>query len=86
MHACSGAGEIIGDPCRPCKGQGRVNKNKKLSVNVPAGVDNGTRIRLSGEGEAGARGSTAGDLYIFIDIKDHSLFQRDGKDTSSKCQ
>ena len=79
--ACSGAGEIIGDPCRPCKGQGRVNKNKKLSVNVPAGVDNGTRIRLSGEGEAGARGSTAGDLYIFIDIKDHSLFQRDGKDT-----
>ena len=79
--ACSGAGEIIGDPCRPCKGQGRVNKNKKLSVNVPAGVDSGTRIRLSGEGEAGARGSTAGDLYIFIDIKDHSLFQRDGKDT-----
>ncbi len=79
--ACSGAGEIIGDPCRVCKGQGRVNKNKKLSVNVPAGVDNGTRIRLSGEGEAGARGSTPGDLYIFIDIKDHSIFQRDGKDT-----
>ena len=79
--ACSGVGEIIGDPCRLCNGQGRVNKNKKLSVNVPAGVDNGTRIRLSGEGEAGARGSAAGDLYIFIDIKDHSLFQRDGKDT-----
>ena len=79
--ACSGAGEIIGDPCRNCKGQGRVNKNKKLSVNVPEGVDNGTRIRLSGEGEAGARGSSAGDLYIFIDIKDHYLFQRDGKDT-----
>tara|TARA_B100000963_G_scaffold357630_1_gene380298 strand:- start:124 stop:1224 length:1101 start_codon:yes stop_codon:yes gene_type:complete len=79
--ACSGAGEIIGDPCKSCKGQGRVNKNKKLSVNVPAGVDNGTRIRLSGEGEAGARGSNPGDLYIFIDIKDHSLFQRDGKDT-----
>mgnify|MGYP003311989280 FL=1 len=78
---CSGAGEIIGDPCRVCKGQGRVNKNKKLSVNVPAGVDNGTRIRLSGEGEAGARGSSPGDLYIFIDIKDHSIFQRDGKDT-----
>ncbi len=79
--ACSGAGEIIGDPCRICKGQGRVNKSKKLSVNVPAGVDNGTRIRLSGEGEAGARGTSAGDLYIFIDIKEHSLFQRDGKDT-----
>ena len=79
--ACSGVGEIIGDPCRVCKGQGRVNKNKKLSVNVPAGVDNGTRIRLSGEGEAGARGSSPGDLYIFIEIKDHSIFQRDGKDT-----
>ena len=79
--SCSGAGEIIGDPCRVCKGQGRVNKNKKLSVNVPAGVDNGTRIRLSGEGEAGARGSSPGDLYIFIDIKDHSIFQRDSKDT-----
>ena len=79
--ACSGVGEIISDPCRPCKGQGRVNKSKKLSVNVPAGVDNGTRIRLSGEGEAGARGSAPGDLYIFIDIKEHSLFQRDGKDT-----
>ena len=79
--ACSGVGETISDPCRPCKGQGRVNKSKKLSVNVPAGVDNGTRIRLSGEGEAGARGSTSGDLYIFIDIKEHSLFQRDGKDT-----
>jgi len=79
--ACSGVGETISDPCRPCKGQGRVNKSKKLSVNVPAGVDNGTRIRLSGEGEAGARGSAPGDLYIFIDIKEHSLFQRDGKDT-----
>ena len=79
--ACSGVGETISDPCRPCKGQGRVNKSKKLSVNVPAGVDNGTRIRLSGEGEAGARGSSPGDLYIFIDIKEHSLFQRDGKDT-----
>ena len=79
--ACSGIGETISDPCRPCQGQGRINKPKKLSVNVPAGVDNGTRIRLSGEGEAGARGSGAGDLYIFIDIKEHSFFQRDGKDT-----
>ena len=79
--ACSGIGETISDPCRPCQGQGRINKTKKLSVNVPAGVDNGTRIRLSGEGEAGARGSGAGDLYIFIDIKEHSFFQRDGKDT-----
>ena len=79
--ACSGVGETIGDPCRSCNGQGRVNKSKKLSVNVPAGVDNGTRIRLSGEGEAGARGSSPGDLYIFIDIKDHSIYQRDGKDT-----
>ena len=78
---CSGVGEIIGDPCASCNGQGRINKNKKLSVNVPPGVDAGTRIRLSGEGEAGARGSAAGDLYIFIDIKDHPFFQRDGKDT-----
>ena len=78
--ACSGAGEVINDPCVTCRGQGRINKSKKLSVNVPPGVDNGTRIRLSGEGEAGQRGADSGDLYIFIDIKSHSLFERDGKD------
>ena len=78
---CSGMGETISDPCKTCRGQGRLNKAKKLSVNVPAGVDTGTRIRLSGEGEAGPRGSTAGDLYIFVDVKNHSIFQREGKDT-----
>ena len=79
--ACSGAGETISDPCSACRGQGRLNKTKKLSVNVPAGVDNGTRIRLAGEGEAGQRGADSGDLYIFIDIKSHSIFEREGQDT-----
>ncbi len=77
---CSGVGEIISNPCSSCRGQGRINKNKKLSVNVPSGVDNGTRIRLAGEGEAGQRGAESGDLYIFIDIKAHKFFERDGKD------
>ncbi len=77
---CSGVGEIISNPCSSCRGQGRLNKNKKLSVNVPSGVDNGTRIRLAGEGEAGQRGADSGDLYIFIDIKTHKFFERDGKD------
>jgi len=77
---CSGVGEIISNPCSRCRGQGRVNKNKKLSVNVPSGVDNGTRIRLAGEGEAGQRGADPGDLYIFIDVKTHKFFERDGRD------
>ena len=76
---CSGEGEIISNPCPKCRGQGRVNKNKKLSVNVPSGVDNGTRIRLAGEGEAGQRGADAGDLYIFIDVKAHKFFEREDK-------
>ncbi len=78
--ACSGSGEVITDPCNSCRGQGRINKRKKLSVNVPPGVDNGTRIRLAKEGEAGQRGAEPGDLYIFIDVKSHSIFERDGKD------
>ena len=77
---CSGVGEIITNPCSRCRGQGRINKNKKLSVNVPSGVDNGTRIRLAGEGEAGQRGADPGDLYIFIDVKTHKFFERDGRD------
>ena len=79
--SCSGIGEKINDPCGNCGGQGRLNKSKKLSVNVPPGVDNGTRIRLSGEGEAGQRGAESGDLYIFIDVKSHNIFEREGKDT-----
>jgi molecular chaperone DnaJ len=75
---CQGAGQTISDPCSSCRGQGRVDKRKTLSVNVPQGVDDGTRIRLSGEGEAGGRGAPAGDLYIFLHIKRHKLFQRDG--------
>lgn len=75
---CQGQGETISKPCGSCGGQGRVQKNKSLNVNIPKGVDTGTRIRLSGEGEVGLRGGPAGDLYIFINIKDHSLFNREG--------
>lgn len=75
---CHGSGEIIADPCSDCRGDGRVEKTKTLSVNVPAGVDEGTRIRLAGEGEAGARGAPPGDLYIFLHVKRHALFERDG--------
>ena len=75
---CQGMGKVIKDPCRVCGGQGRVRKDKTLQVNVPAGVEEGTRIRLAGEGEAGARAAPPGDLYIFLSIKAHRLFQRDG--------
>lgn len=77
---CSGAGQIVKNPCRVCGGSGRTEKEKALSVNIPAGVETGTRIRLSGEGEAGLRGGPPGDLYIFIEVQDHSIFQRDGLD------
>ena len=77
---CQGTGEIINNPCRKCSGVGRVQKEKTLSVNIPAGVEDGTRIRLSGEGEAGLRRAPAGDLYIFVSIKKHRIFQRDGAD------
>ena len=75
---CNGMGQIIKNPCRACTGQGRVEKERSLSVNIPQGVETGTRIRLAGEGEAGLRGGPNGDLYIFIEVKDHALFQRDG--------
>ncbi len=75
--SCGGQGQVIKDPCRTCGGAGRVQKEKNLSVTIPEGVEDGTRIRLSGEGEAGLRGGPAGDLYIFISIKSHRLFQRD---------
>ncbi len=71
-------GQTIKDPCKTCHGQGRVEKEKSLSVNIPAGVETGTRIRLAGEGEAGMRGGPTGDLYIFIEVQDHTLFERDG--------
>lgn len=76
---CSGAGQTIKNPCTACGGQGRVEKDRSLSVNIPAGVETGTRIRLSGEGEAGLRGGPSGDLYIFIEVADHPLFQRENQ-------
>ncbi|WP_299728242.1 molecular chaperone DnaJ [uncultured Tateyamaria sp.] len=75
---CSGMGQIIQNPCKSCSGAGRVEKDRSLSVNIPAGVETGTRIRLAGEGEAGMRGGPSGDLYIFIDVATHDLFERDG--------
>jgi len=77
---CHGRGETIDDPCPQCSGAGRVTRERTLSVNVPAGVEDGTRIRLAGEGEAGVRGGPTGDLYIFLSIKPHAFFQRDGAD------
>ncbi|SDN81200.1 molecular chaperone DnaJ [Lutimaribacter pacificus] len=75
---CSGLGQTIKNPCKSCGGQGRVEKDRALSVNIPAGVETGTRIRLAGEGEAGMRGGPAGDLYIFIEVTPHKIFERDG--------
>ncbi len=75
---CSGSGQIVKNPCKACGGAGRVEKERQLSVNIPAGVETGTRIRLSGEGEAGLRGGPTGDLYIFIEVSDHPIFMRDG--------
>jgi len=77
---CSGRGQVIDNPCASCSGAGRVTRERSLSVNIPAGVEDGTRIRLSGEGEAGMRGGPSGDLYIFLSIKPHPFFQRDGAD------
>ena len=75
---CHGAGRVIQDPCNACHGEGRVEKTKTLTVNIPPGVDEGTRIRLTGEGEAGLRGAPAGDLYIFLHVARHPLFEREG--------
>jgi molecular chaperone DnaJ len=77
---CNGLGQTIKNPCKACQGAGRVEKEKTLSVNIPAGVETGTRIRLAGEGEAGLRGGPTGDLYIFIEVKEHAIFMRDGAD------
>ena len=82
--SCQGRGETIDDPCASCAGAGRVTKERMLSVNIPAGVEDGTRIRLAGEGEAGLRGGPTGDLYIFLSIKPHEFFQRDGSDVFCK--
>lgn len=81
---CSGLGQIIKNPCGTCQGAGRVQKERALSVNIPAGVETGTRIRLAGEGEAGMRGGPPGDLYIFIEVAAHDIFEREA--TSLFCR
>ncbi len=81
---CHGSGKIISDPCTSCHGEGRVQKQKTLSVKVPAGVDTGDRIRLSGEGEAGENGGPPGDLYVQINVREHAIFKRDGNDLYSE--
>lgn len=77
---CDGEGKIIRDPCNTCGGSGRTVQTKELDIDIPAGVDDGTRLRVSGEGEAGERGTRAGDLYVFISVSDHSIFERHGDD------
>ena len=77
---CHGRGQVIDDPCKVCGGGGRVTRERTLSVNIPIGVEDGTRIRLAGEGEAGVRGGPPGDLYIFLEVAPHEFFQRDGAD------
>ena len=82
--SCQGRGQVISDPCKDCGGQGRITKERILSVNIPAGVEDGTRIRLASEGEAGLRGGPSGDLYIFLSVRPHEFFQRDGADLFCK--
>jgi molecular chaperone DnaJ len=79
---CSGRGQVVSDPCTACRGQGRQRKQKTLAVKVPAGVDNGDRIRLSGEGEAGRNGGPTCDLYVEVRVRDHPIFERDGSHLS----
>jgi len=81
---CAGRGEVIDDPCPACSGAGRVMRERTLQVNIPPGVEDGTKVRLVGDGEAGLRGGPPGDLYIFLSIKPHSFFQRDGADVFCK--
>lgn len=82
--SCNGLGHVITDPCTRCGGEGRVRREKTLAVNIPEGVEDGTRIRLAGEGEVGVRGGEPGDLYIFINVKEHAFFIRDGHDIHCK--
>jgi molecular chaperone DnaJ len=79
---CKGRGQVISDPCQTCAGQGRVRRKKTLQVKIPAGVDNGDRIRLAGEGEAGRNGGPAGDLYVEVRVREHPIFERDGSHLS----
>lgn len=83
--ACRGSGEIIADPCQACEGEGRTLRRRNLTVKIPAGVDEGTRIRVAGEGEAGVRNGPRGDLYIFVHMKRHSVYSRDGTTLVAEC-
>lgn len=82
---CRGSGEVITNPCKSCQGEGRTISQRKLSVKIPAGVDEGTRIRVAGEGEAGVRGAPSGDLYLFVHMKRHSIFAREGTSLIADC-
>jgi len=82
---CHGRGEVIESPCRNCRGEGRVDADQKLEVQIPAGVDNGTRIRLAGKGEAGPFGAPPGDLYIFLHVSRHRVFEREGTTLLTRC-
>ena len=78
--ACQGAGQVIKERCTECRGQGRIEKEKTIELRVPAGVDTGTRLRVPGEGEAGANGGPTGDLYVVLEVKEHNFFERRGAD------
>jgi molecular chaperone DnaJ len=82
---CRGSGEVITDPCRNCHGEGRALTERKLLVKIPAGVDEGTRIRVAGEGEAGVRGAASGDLYLFVHMKRHAIYAREGTTLVAEC-
>ena len=82
---CRGSGQVISDPCQNCHGEGRAVAQRRLSVKVPAGVDDGTRIRVSGEGEAGIRGASSGDLYLFVHMKRHPIYAREGTSLIAEC-
>jgi molecular chaperone DnaJ len=82
---CRGSGEVITDPCRTCHGEGRAHSERKLSVKIPAGVDDGTRIRVAGEGEAGVRSAASGDLYLFVHMKHHPIYAREGTTLIAEC-
>jgi molecular chaperone DnaJ len=78
--SCQGAGQIIKERCPDCRGQGRIERDKTIDLRIPAGVDSGTRLRVPGEGEAGANGGPSGDLYVVLDVKEHPFFERRGAD------
>ena len=85
-HGCQGSGQIIADPCGDCRGGGQTRESRNLSVAIPAGVEDGTRIRLSGEGNAGPNGAAYGDLYVFVNIAPHGILRRDGADLFAPCR